>query len=332
MRRRDVLASLLAMTGASQSALWAAEPSRVYRLAICDGAEVTHPLENWVWSTVFARLGQLGYTEGKNLMVERYNAKGRVEHYAEIAGNIVQANPDIILVSLNHQLAAQVAKATSTIPIVTAIGSVDSGIVRNINRPEGNITGIVFDAGIEMQGKHLDLLLQAVPAASRVAYLSNRYDWEGAWGLAVQEAGRQLGKSIIGVTVEDSAGEAEYRQAFETMAQQSADALVINGLFPNYLYRELILEQALKHRLPSISWWADLVQKGQAPIAYAANFPDFPEKLADVAGRILSGVRVADIPLAQPTKFILVINLKTAKALGFEIAPTLVAQADAVIE
>jgi len=330
MRRRDVLAGLLATTAAS--ALQAAEPNRVYRLAICEGAEVTHPLENWVWSTMFARLGQLGYTEGKNLTVERHNAKGQAEHYAEIARNIVEAKPDVILVSLNHQLAAQVAKATSTIPIVTAIGSADSGIVRNISRPEGNITGILFDAGIEMQGKHLDLLRQAAPAASRVAYLSNRYDWEGAWGRAVLEAGRQSGISIIGVTVEDSAGEQEYRQAFETMAQQSVNAVVVNGLFPNYLYRELIAELALKHRLPSICWSPDLVEKGQVPMAYAAYFPDFPERLAELVSQVLSGVRVADIPLAQPTKFIFAINLKTAKALGLDIPHTLTAQADVLIE
>jgi putative tryptophan/tyrosine transport system substrate-binding protein len=301
-------------------------------LAACEGAELTHPLENWVWSTAFARLGQLGYTEGKNLMVERYAAKGRAEHYAEIAGNIVQTKPDVIVVSLNHQLLAQVAKATSKIPIVTAIGSADSGIVRNISRPEGNITGILLDAGIEMQGKHLDLLRQAVPAASRFAYLSDRYDWEGAWGRAVLEAGRQSGISIIGVTVEDSAGEEEYRRAFETMAQQSADALVVNGLFPNYLYRELIAELALKNRLPSICWSPDLVEKGQAPMAYAGYFPDFPERLADLMGQVLTGVRVADIPLAQPAKFVLAINLKTAKALGLEIPPTLTAQADRLIE
>lgn len=330
MRRRDLLVGLLATTAAS--ALQAAEPNRVYRLAVCEGAEVTHPFENWVWSTMFARLGQLGYIEGKNLTVERYNAKGQAEHYAEIARSMVEENPDVIVVSLNHQLSMQVAKATSRIPIVTAIGSADSGIVRNINRPEGNVTGIIFDAGIEMQGKHLDLLRQAVPSASRIAYLSNRYDWEGAWGRAVLEAGRQSGISIIGVTVEDSAGEGEYRQAFETIAQQSVNAVAINGLFPNYLYRELIAELALKYRLPSICWWPDLVEKGQVPIAYAANFPDFPVRLANLAGQVFNGVRVADIPLAQPTKFILAINLKTAKALGLEIQPALIAQADKVIE
>ena len=116
------------------------------------------------------------------------------------------------------------------------------------------------------------------------------------------------------------------------MAQQSVNAVVVNGLFPNYLYRELIAELALKHRLPSICWSPDLVEKGQVPMAYAAYFPDFPERLADLVSQVLSGVRVADIPLAQPTKFVFAINLKTAKALGLDIPHTLTAQADVLIE
>src|SRR5579872_7259858 len=102
--------------------------------------------------------------------------------------------------------------------------------------------------------------------------------------------------------------------------------------FSNYLHMELIAELALKHRLPSISWSPDLVEKGRLPMAYAAYFPDFPNRFADLVGQVLNGVRVADIPLAQPTKFILAINLKTAKALGLDIPYTLIAQADAVFE
>jgi putative ABC transport system substrate-binding protein len=245
---------------------------------------------------------------------------------------MVQAKPDVIVLPLNHQLASQVAKATSTIPIATHIGSVDAGLVRNINRPEGNITGIIWDAGIEMQGKHLDLLRQAVPSASRVAYLSGRYDWDGAWGRAALEAGRRSGISIIGVPVEDTAGEKEYRQAFEAIAQKSADALMANGLFPNWVYRDLIAELALKYRLPSICWFPDLVEKGEAPIAYAADYPDFPERWADLVDQLLKGTKVADIPLSQPAKFILAINLKTAKELGMQISASLLASADKVIE
>jgi putative tryptophan/tyrosine transport system substrate-binding protein len=329
MRRREILAGLLAT--ATASALRAAEPNRVYRLAVCPIHE--DPGIKFVLTSFFARLQQLGYIEGKNLTVDRYDdAGGRAERYPEIARNIVQGRPDVIAIGLNHQFASQVAKATSTIPIAALIGSVDGGFVRNISRPEGNITGIIFDAGIEMQGKHLDLLRQAVPAASRVAYLSGRYDWEGAWGRAVLEAGRQSGVSIIGVSVEDSAGEQEYRQAFETMAQQSADALVVNGLFPNFLYAELIAELALKYRLPWICWWTALAEKGQALMAYAADFPDFPERWADIVDQLLKGAKVADIPIAQPAKFTLAINLKTATALGLQISPALIAQADKVVE
>ncbi len=328
MRRRDLLAGLLATT--ALSALAAAEPKRVYRLALCPALE--DPMSNYVWSAFFGRLRQLGYTEGKNLIVDRYRLEGGPERYAEIARKAVEAKPDVIVVPLHHQLAAQVAKATSTIPIAAMIGSVDSGLVRSINRPEGNITGIIWDAGIEMQGKHLDFLRQAVPSASRVAYLSGRYDWEGAWGHAALEAGRRSGISIIGVPVEDTAGEKEYRQAFEAMAQQSANALMANGLFPNWVYRDLIAELALKYRLPSICWFPDLVEKGEAPLAYAADYPNFPERWADLVDQLLKGIKVADIPLQQPAKFILAINLKIAKALGMDIPASLLASADKVIE
>ena len=330
MRRRDLLAGLLA-TGAA-SALRAAEPNKVYRMAACNAQFGMEGFSSYFWPPFFARLRQLGYTEGKNLIVDRYAAEGRAERFAEIARNMVQAKPDVIVLGLNHELASQVAKATSTIPIVALIGSVDAGLVHNISRPEGNVTGIIFDAGIEMQGKHLDLLRQAVPAASRVAYLSNRYDWEESWGHAVLEAGRRSGISIIGIPVEYTAGEPEYRRAFETMAQQSADALMVNGLAPNYVHEKLLAVLALKYRLPWICWSLEVVEKGQGLMAYAAEFPDYPGRLGDLVDQLFKGVKVADIPIPQPTKFILVINLKTAKALGLQIPPALVAQADEVIE
>jgi ABC-type uncharacterized transport system substrate-binding protein len=329
VRRRDLLAGLLATTTAT--ALRAAEPNRVYRLAVC--IPESDPLANFFMTSFFARLQRLGYGEGKNLIVDRFDfGAARTEQYAEIARNMVQARPDVIALGLNHQLAEQVAKATSDIPIAALIASIDAGFVRNISRPEENITGILFDAGIEMQGKHLELLRQAVPAASRIAYLSDRYDWEGAWGRAVREAARQLGISIMGISVDNSAGENEYQRAFEAIAQLSVEALMFNGLYPNYVHRELIAGLAQKYRLPSICWWPDLVEKGQALMAYAADFPDFPERWADVVAQLLNGVKVADIPLAQPTKFVLAINLKIARDLGLSIPAGLLARADKVVE
>src|ERR1700730_15289054 len=190
MRRRDLLAGLLAT--ATASSLRAAEPNKVYRMAACYHFRLPIPRAPFS-ERLFERLRQLGYIEGKNLIVDRYGAEDRPERYPEIARKAVLAKPDVIMVMFDNQFISQFAKETSTLPIVALIPSLDAGFLRNPARPEGNITGVAGDAGIEMQGKHLELLRQAVPSASRVAYLSNRYDWEGAWGHAVVEAGRASG-------------------------------------------------------------------------------------------------------------------------------------------
>ena len=323
MRRRDLLAGLLAT--ATASSLQAAEPNKVYRLAITT-------LPNTNSTPILDRLRQLGYVEGKNLIVDRYAIEG-LTAFTEMARNMARAEPDVILLApADNKLISQVAKEAPTIPIVAVLPSLASGLVRNVARPEGNITGIAADAGIEMQGKQLDILRQAVPSASRVAYLSNRDDWQGAWGHAIQEAGRASGISIIGIQMDRSAEEPEYRQAFETMVQQSAEALIFNGLTPNWEHRALITELAAKHRLPSIGWATDVVKMGQGLLSYAPDYSDFPERLADLIGKVFRGTKVADIPVEQPTKFILAINLKTANALGLEIPAGLIARADEVIE
>jgi putative ABC transport system substrate-binding protein len=258
MKRRDLLAGLLAATGAS--ALRAAEPNRVYRLAACTQLMIA-ALSTAFWTRFFDRLRQLGYAEGKNLIVDRYAADGQPERYADIARNVVRSAPDVIVIAISHPLIAQLAKETPTIPIVAVMGDpVALGLVLNIARPERNITGIAADAGIEMQGKHLDILREAVPSASRIAYLSPREEWEGAWGRAILDAGRRLGILIIGTPVEASAEEPQYHQAFKTMAQQSTDALMYNGLGPNITHRNLIIELAEKYRLPSIGWFLDVVK------------------------------------------------------------------------
>jgi len=312
--------------------LQAAERNKVYRLAVCSqfGME---SLSTTFWALLFNQLQEMGYTEGKNLIVDRYAAEGRTESYAEIARNIVQAKPEVIALGFDHQFILQVAKETTTIPIVATFGDpVAAGIVKNMARPERNITGVSLDAGIEMQGKHLEILRQAVPSASRIAYLSNRAEWEGAWGHAVVEAGRRLGVSIIGIPMERAAGEPEYRQAFEIMAQQSVQALMANGLPPNFEHREQILQLAVQYRLPSVTWWTDIVENGQVFLAYAPDYPYHMRRWADKVGQALGGVAPADIPIEQPTKLVLAINLRTAKAIGLDVPATLLLRADRVIE
>jgi putative tryptophan/tyrosine transport system substrate-binding protein len=281
----------------------------------------------------FQPVHQIGFVEGKNLIIDRYATEGRPEMYEEIARNIVQAKPDVIALGFDHQFILQVAKETSTIPIVATFGDpVAAGIIKNMARPERNITGVSLDAGIEMQGKHLGILRQAVPSASRIAYLSNRAEWEGAWGKATRGAGQQSGVSVIGIPMERSAGEPEYRQAFDTMAQQSVEALMANGLPPNSEHRELILKLAVKYRLPSVTWWTDIAESGQVFLAYAPDYPYYFGIWADEVGKALNGIAPTDIPIQQATKLSLMINLKTAKTIGLDVPATLILRADKVIE
>jgi putative tryptophan/tyrosine transport system substrate-binding protein len=327
MRRRDLIAGLLATTAAS--ALQAAEQNKVRRLAACSQNLLDFSTPPWAW--LFDRLQQMGFAEGKTLIIDRYATEGRPDRYAEVARNIVQANPDVIALGFDHEFILQVARETSTIPIIATFGDpVAAGIVKNMARPERNISGVSLDAGIEMQGKHLEILRQAVPSASRIAYLSNRTEWEGAWGEAVREAGQRLGVSIVGVPMERSAGDAEYRQAFETMARQSVQALMANGLPPNFEHRDLILDLAVKYRLPSITWWTDL--NAAICLAYTPDYPYYFHLWADEVGKALNGVAPADIPIQQATKLMLTVNLKTAKAIGLDVPATLILRADKVIE
>ena len=329
MRRRAFIAGLFATTWTN--ILRAAEPNKVYRLAACSQLGIA-ALSTAFWMRFFNRLHQLGYVDGKNLIVDRYAANGQAERYADIARDVVRSRPDVIVLAISHPLIAQLAKETLTMPIVAVMGDpVALGLVQNIARPERNITGIAADAGIEMQGKHLDILRQAVPSASRIAYLSPREEWEAAWGRAVIDAGRQLGISIIGTPVDASAGEPQYRQAFETMVQQSPDALMYNGLGPNITHRNLIPELADKYRLPSIGWFADAI-KAHGLMAYGADLNDLADRWAGQVDQVLKGAKPADIPIYQPTKFILSINLRTARTIGLTIPPSLLAQADEVIE
>lgn len=327
MRRRDLLAGLLATTVAS--ALQAAEHNKIHHLAVCSQHETDFSIPPWMG--LFDRLRQMGFEDGKNLIIDRYTTEGRPDRYEEVARKIVQAKPDVIALGFDHQFILQVAKETSTIPIVATFGDpVAAGIIKNMARPERNISGVSLDAGIEMQGKHLEILREAVPSATRVAYLSNRTEWDGAWGLAVREAGQRLGVSIIGIPMNRSAGDPEYREAFETMARQSVQALMANGLPPNFEHRDLILELAVKYRLPSITWWTDISE--QICLAYTPDYPYYFHLWANEVGQALNGVAPADIPIQQATKLMLTINLKTAKAIGLDIPGPLILRADKVIE
>jgi putative ABC transport system substrate-binding protein len=330
MKRRDLLAGLLAT--AAVSAVRADDARKVHRIAVCTGWDMAS-LSNPRFVSFFEELRRIGYVEGTNLIVDRYAAEGKTDRYPQIVRDVLQSKPDAIVVGgVAHELIIQFGKATSSLPIVATMGDpVAAGIVTNLARPGANITGIALDAGIEMQGKHLELLKEAVPSASRVAYLSPRLQWEGAWGREVIATGKRLGISIIGTPMEGSAEEPQYRRAFEFMAEQRADAVMVNGFGTNYLYRRLIAELALKYRLPSIHWTPDFVEMGGLMV-YAPDYTPLFISMAGQVDKVLKGAMPGDIPIDQPTRFSLSINLKTANALGLTVPPTLLARADEVIE
>jgi putative ABC transport system substrate-binding protein len=334
MKRRvflGALASAAAWSAGAASAVLADDARKLHRMAACT------PFSAATWSdplrtAFFAELRRLGYIETDNLIIDRYAADGKSDRYPQIVRDVLQSSPDVIVVFLSHELTIQFGKATASTPIVASMGDpVAAGIVKNLARPEANITGIAADAGIEMQGKHLELLKEAVPSASRIAYLSPRTQWEGAWGRAAVEAGKAMGISILGMPMEASAEEPQYRLALETMARERADGLMVNGFGTNQTYQQLIAELALKYRLPSIYWLPNAVDMGGLMV-YAPDYPLLLRSMADQVDQVLKGTKPRDIPIYQPTRFSFAINLKTAQALGLALPAALLAQADRVIE
>ena len=264
-------------------------------------------------------------------MYERYSAEGRTDEFSELVRDVVRSNPDLIYADGTFMVLALKA-ATTTIPIVSSSISdpVAVGIAASIARPGGNITGVI-GTGPEFMGKYVELLREAVPGLSTVGYLASRRVWELPEGVAVQEAARRLQISLIGPPLDYPLDAAEYRRVIAAMAQAGAQALIVQGQPQNFQNLRLIIELAEKGRLPAIYPFLDSVKLGGL-MAYAADGHETLRQQANQIAHILRGASPGDIPFYQPTKFFLVINLKTAKALGIELSASLVARADEVIE
>jgi ABC-type uncharacterized transport system substrate-binding protein len=276
-------------------------------------------------------LGRLGYVEGQNLVVERYSAGGRTEQFADLAREVVNTHPDVIYAG-DVRLVLTLKANSTAIPIVTmAPDPVAFGLVPSIAHPGGNITGISIDAGVEVWGKRLALLLEAIPKPFNAKFLTSEYRWESAQGSVIRNAAKQLGISITGALLDRNIDEAQYRRLFSSMEQDRVDALLVSPEAANFTYRQLIVDLAAKSRIPTLYPTREQVELGGL-MAYAFNLPDTYRRIANVIGQILKGANPGDIPFYQQTKFETVINAKTAKALGLEIPPSLLLRADEVIE
>jgi putative ABC transport system substrate-binding protein len=337
MNRRDIVVCLLCSAPLLGRA-HAQQTGKVYRVAVIvpnAPSDMSEPSPDQalarVWAAFFGELRQLGYIEGKNLVVERYSGEGRVERFRDLASNVVRRNPDLIY-TISPDMLLALKAATTTIPIVGLTADpVALGIVPSLSRPGGNITGSSADVGPDIWSKRLELLNEAVPKLSRLGFIITTTSL-GKRGLALlTEASRQRGISLVGSPLHSPISEAAYRQLFATMAQEGTDAVFVGDEPEHFPHRRLIAELAETARLPTVYSWREGVEAGGF-MAYAFEILDLFRHNADIIAKILAGTKPGDIPFYQARKFELSFNLKTAKALRIKIPDFLLAVADEVIE
>jgi len=272
-------------------------------------------------------LHDLGYIEGKNVIIELRSADGKIDRVPAIVAELVKLNVDII-VSGGSVVTQSAKRATKTIPIIMAqeADPVGSGLVASLARPGGNITGLATLAP-ELSGKQLELLKEIVPALSRIAVLESPGNSGNAPSLRETErAGRAFGVRIQQIDISHN----DIESAFQTATNARADAiLVLSSPFATSQRRK-ITTLAAKNRLPSVSDRAEFVEDGGL-MTYSVSSTDLFRRAAVYVDKILKGSTPADLPVEQPTKFELVINLKTAKQIGLTIPPSVLARADRVI-
>jgi putative ABC transport system substrate-binding protein len=276
---------------------------------------------------LLAALRERGYVEGRNLVVERRYAEGQIDRLPGLARELVQLRVDVIVAVA--AAAVRAAKdATTTIPVVMwgNFDPVAEGLVASLARPGGNVTGALIAAEGTLAAKRLELLKEAVPRATRIAALFH----ESVLQTQVQEtqkAASSLGVTLVPVEVRGS----DYDRAFAAMAAERPAALFVAGSTFFFRDRKQIIKLAAKHRLPAIYEWPEQAEEGGL-MAYGSSLPEGYRRLAAYVDRVLKGAKPGDLPVEQPTKHEMVINLKTAKALGLAISKSLLQRADQVIE
>jgi putative ABC transport system substrate-binding protein len=276
-------------------------------------------------------LRSFGYRVGENVTIEYRFANAEIERLPALATDLVRLGVDIIVTGTNPNIVAAM-KATTTIPIVMTIGvdPVSAGFVASLARPGGNVTGLATDTGSEILGKRFELLKETLPNLSHVGFLFNP---DGVLNRSRQtssvgESARALGLTLVPVEVR---GLDALEQAFAIMVRERAQAFVMQGDGVLFNYRGQIAEMALRNRLPAASLQREYAEAGFL-LTYGADIRDLYRRSAVFVDKIFKGAKPADLPVEQPTKFELVINLKTAKALGIIVPPTLLTRADEVIE
>jgi ABC-type uncharacterized transport system substrate-binding protein len=310
----------------------AAQPdAKVYRIGVLETAGAVSNNANL--SAFRQGLRELGYVEGQNVVIEYRSADGRPERLADLASELVRLKVDVI-VTRGTAAALSAKQATGTIPIVMASSGAPAAesLVAGLIRPGGNVTGFHTTAPAELGGRRLQLLKEAVPGASRVGIVWNPADVQTP--LIVRETervARAMGVQLKSLEMHGREGLATFDQAFEEVLMGQVDALITVEDALTFTYRARILDFAAMSRLPAIYGLREFVDAGGL-MSYGTDRRDLFRRSATYVHRILEGARPADLPVEQPTKFELAINLKTARALGLTIPASLLQRADYLVQ
>jgi putative ABC transport system substrate-binding protein len=323
MDRRTFIGGIAGGLLAAPLAAPAQQVGKVYRIGILE----TIPASQNAAKLDALRKGlrDLGYVEGRNLIIEYRSADGRAERFPDLASDLVRLRVDLI-VTRGTPAAKAIKSATGTIPVVMAAMGEPLAVVATLAHPGGNITGLTTFS-IELTGKRVEVIKELVPSLSRVALLQNMGnpvappEWE-----ETKTAARSLG---LQAELLDVRSQGDLSRAFELAVRQHVEALVIGIDGLTQMYQQTIVDSVARNRLPAIYPDRAFVDGGGL-IAYAVNYPDLYLRAAGLIGKIFKGAKPADLPIEQPTKFDLVINLKTAKSLGLTIPQSLRVQAELI--
>jgi putative tryptophan/tyrosine transport system substrate-binding protein len=281
-----------------------------------------------VWLDAFLQgLRELGYFEGKNIVVERRFAAGRYDELPELAAELVGLKVDVI-VAASTPVAHSAKKATGTIPVVMVVADpIGTGLVSSLAKPGGNLTGLSDFHG-DLITKRLEILKEVVPSAARIAVLSN----PGNPSCSLQTKELAAVAPALGLTLfaVEAKGLDDIAPGFTTMKKQRAGAVLVCGDRLFSTYRRPIFDLSTKNRFPAIYSTKEYAEAGGL-MSYGANFPDLYRRAATYVDKILKGTKPADLPVEQPIKFEFIINLKAAKQIGLTIPPNVLARADKVI-
>jgi putative tryptophan/tyrosine transport system substrate-binding protein len=328
MERR---AFIVAMSGGLLAAPLAAEAQqsgKVYRIGLLDFSEADAARQAW-WNGFRQQMRELGYVEGQNITFEPRWAQGEDGRIPKLVAELVGLKVDLIVTG-GQSAAIGAKKATSTIPIVMASGSdpVAVGLVASLRQPGGNVTGMTT-INSELAAKRLEFMRIVAPRASRIAILwDERSPGARLTVDGTEAAAKTAGLIIQSVPVGSAAG---LEAAFATVVRGRAGALIVVGAAKLFSYRKRIAELAVKHRLATVVSTREYAEAG-CLVSYGVDNPDMFRRAAVYVDKIRKGAKPGDLPIEQPTKFELIINLKTAKALGLTIPQSLLARADEVIQ